>query len=248
MNLDKVYLGTVEDINDPLKIGRCRVRIEFLFGKDIKTEDLPWAYPAYSCTFGAGGFGGSISIPKVGSIVRVRFDNENIYCPIYDSLQELSDDVKSFLQKNYENTHILLYDGDNNVKIYFVSNGGIRIENNGSYINIDKNGTILLENTDGDAMIELKNGTITQNSMSEINSIAVNQIKETSQSIWVNGDSTNIGKHPIYSAVCGEQLMALLYLMAAGIELKNPRSPGIYTSMVNSLKSFILSNTVKVSD
>ena len=40
--------GVVEDVNDPLKLGRCRVRI---FGyhsgdkNDVPTEAIPWAYP-----------------------------------------------------------------------------------------------------------------------------------------------------------------------------------------------------------
>lgn len=41
------WIGIVEDINDPLKLGRCKVRI---FGyhspkskNDIPTDDLPWA-------------------------------------------------------------------------------------------------------------------------------------------------------------------------------------------------------------
>jgi hypothetical protein len=39
------WIGVVEDINDPLTLGRCRVRIFGYHGeaKDIPTSDLPWA-------------------------------------------------------------------------------------------------------------------------------------------------------------------------------------------------------------
>lgn len=48
--------GVVEDVNDPLMLGRCRVRI---FGYhtdnvlDLPTEDLPWAYPMQPITSAA---------------------------------------------------------------------------------------------------------------------------------------------------------------------------------------------------
>ena len=43
------WQGVVEDRDDPLLIGRCRVRILGYHTddkNDIPTESLPWAYPA----------------------------------------------------------------------------------------------------------------------------------------------------------------------------------------------------------
>ena len=43
------WQGRVEDVNDPLEIGRCRVRILGYHSDnktDIPTNSLPWAYPA----------------------------------------------------------------------------------------------------------------------------------------------------------------------------------------------------------
>ena len=43
------WQGKVEDVDDPLQLGRCRVRIlGFHSDKitDIPTNELPWAYPA----------------------------------------------------------------------------------------------------------------------------------------------------------------------------------------------------------
>jgi len=43
------WVGVVEDRNDPLQIGRCRVRILGYHTdnkQDMPTDELPWAYPA----------------------------------------------------------------------------------------------------------------------------------------------------------------------------------------------------------
>lgn len=47
------YVGVVEDRDDPLKIGRCRVRVVGLHTEDkgvLPTEDLPWALPIMPIT------------------------------------------------------------------------------------------------------------------------------------------------------------------------------------------------------
>ena len=53
MNL---YTGCVENRNDPLKLGRCQVRVVGLHTHDktiLPTEDLPWAYPLQPITSAA---------------------------------------------------------------------------------------------------------------------------------------------------------------------------------------------------
>ena len=50
------WQGVVEDIEDPLKLGRCRVRMFGFHSPDknvIKTEDLPWAHPVQPITSAA---------------------------------------------------------------------------------------------------------------------------------------------------------------------------------------------------
>ena len=47
------WQGVVEDRNDPLKLGRCRVRVLGFHSEDkkkIPTDELPWAYPAMPLT------------------------------------------------------------------------------------------------------------------------------------------------------------------------------------------------------
>jgi hypothetical protein len=39
------WFGQVEDLADPLKLGRARVRVFDWYGENIETADLPWAQP-----------------------------------------------------------------------------------------------------------------------------------------------------------------------------------------------------------
>ena len=69
--LNQTYYGSIIINDDPERIGRCKVRVLGVFD-ELKDDDLPWAFPSYNTTFGGGeskGFG-SISVPKVGTIVR----------------------------------------------------------------------------------------------------------------------------------------------------------------------------------
>ena len=145
--VNMVFMGVVEDIQDPRKEGRCKVRVISMHEDAIATEDLPWAYPAQKSTiFGANG-AGSISIPKKGAMVIVKFNNGNIYSPEYYSIHELAQDVKDELNSEYEGSHILLFDSDEKLKIWFTPNKGMTISIKDTFINIDLNNNIRLKST-----------------------------------------------------------------------------------------------------
>ena len=76
----KFYTGFVEDIKDPLKIGRMRVRVKGVHS-DSKvqnpTADLPWAAPLHPLTSAAYqgiGFGGCACV--IGTQVELYFRDE----------------------------------------------------------------------------------------------------------------------------------------------------------------------------
>lgn len=76
------YIGYVEYVNDPLQLGRVKVRIPAIWGykRDTSTEQLPWAQVAQS--FGSGhGFGSKV-IPPAGSKVIIIFEAGNKNYPI----------------------------------------------------------------------------------------------------------------------------------------------------------------------
>ena len=87
--LNGIYRGVVEANDDPLKAGRCRVRV---FGvhtavkeqnntTGIPTAELPWAEPALSVIEGAISNYGVWGVPLQGSHVFVFFENGNILNP-----------------------------------------------------------------------------------------------------------------------------------------------------------------------
>lgn len=82
----KLYTGCVENRNDPLKLGRCQVRVVGLHNHDksqLKTEDLPWAYPMQPITSaGISGIGHSPLGPVEGTWVVIIFRDDDEQQPI----------------------------------------------------------------------------------------------------------------------------------------------------------------------
>lgn len=81
------WTGQIEDVKDPLKIGRCRVRIVGLHTADKKavpTNSLPWAHTIQPTTSAAiAGIGSSPTGLMVGSWVVGFFqDGENMQHPV----------------------------------------------------------------------------------------------------------------------------------------------------------------------
>ena len=76
------WLGEVVVNEDPQYEGRIKVKV---YGKfdNLSNEHIPWAYPANNTTAGSITGGGYYSVPRVGSIVSIKFDNGNIYHPEY---------------------------------------------------------------------------------------------------------------------------------------------------------------------
>lgn len=80
------YVGVVEDREDPLKIGRCRVRVVGLHTEDkaiLPTEDLPWALPVLPITNASvSGIGESPVGLVPGTWVMVIFRDPDQQFPI----------------------------------------------------------------------------------------------------------------------------------------------------------------------
>ena len=81
-----LYTGCVENRQDPLKLGRCQVRVVGLHNYDktqLKTEDLPWAYPMQPITSaGISGVGHTPLGPVEGSWVVVMFRDDDEQQPV----------------------------------------------------------------------------------------------------------------------------------------------------------------------
>ena len=80
------YYGVVENRDDPLKLGRCQVRVVGLHTQDkglLPTADLPWAHPMQPVTSAAmNGIGWAPVGPVPGTSVIVVFADEEQQQPI----------------------------------------------------------------------------------------------------------------------------------------------------------------------
>jgi len=76
----QLYTGCVENRMDPLKLGRCQVRVVGVHNhnkSELPTEDLPWAYPMQPLTSAAmSGIGFSPVGPVEGTWVVISFRDE----------------------------------------------------------------------------------------------------------------------------------------------------------------------------
>jgi Gp5 N-terminal OB domain len=72
----KLYTGVVENRRDPLKLGRCQVRIVGLHTEQktvLPTKDLPWAFPMQPVTSAAmNGIGHAPVGPVEGTWVIIN--------------------------------------------------------------------------------------------------------------------------------------------------------------------------------
>ena len=244
------YLGKVVDINDPLREGRCKVQVFSMFDT-LPIEDIPWAIPAKKSTFfGQDSKAGSISIPKLKSIVEVVFNNGDLYSPEYGQIQEIGEDIKTELKKadltEYEGSHYILFDGDEQIKIWFTPVRGLTVQLKDSYINIDQNSKIELYHKDGLSSLELDGNVITVTSQSQVNVVS-NSITTSAASVHINGETTRIGSSDqVESAMMGDSTYACLIGLAAMIDAKMPSTPGAAQTFVTNMQDQILSNSVTI--
>jgi hypothetical protein len=240
------FLGVVVANDDPKKIGRCRIRV---FGKfdEIADEDLPWASPLRGLSFGQDGGSGQFSTPKKDAVVNVRFNNGNIYSPEYYAIQELATDLKNEINGSYENAHSIIYDKDEELRMYYTQQKGITIYLKESRVNIANDNSIVIEHKGTSAIIELRGNNISITCDSELNSTAGSRIKETSPEIWIDGKETKLGHVPSYSAVLGEPLFSFLKTLSATVDAKLYPTPSAMATACATAEQLTLSGTVKVS-
>lgn len=261
-NLDStIWVGEVIDNNDPEFSGRCRVRV---YGKfdgtmdmdnpqsafNIPDSDIPWAYPAGSTIFGGGAeFGaGSLSVPKVGTKVKIVFSGGNIYSPEYIAIQDLNTAVIDEIKDSYQNAHVLFFDEDERVKIVYTPAKGLELFHKDSHIVINPDSSITIEHAETKSIIELVGPNINVTANSTVNITANSKIHSEASECVMNGTSvTKLGPSPTYSGVLAEPLWTFLKMMASAIDAKLPATPGTLSSQASSFEKLSTSNNVKLS-
>lgn len=108
------YLGTVEDNNDPEKLGRVRVRVAVY--ADLATDDLPWASPLLG-SHGNSQFSGGLNIPEIGSQVRISFPSRDLTAPYYSGAELTQKSRVTLFDENYPNSYGYKDSNGNFIKI-----------------------------------------------------------------------------------------------------------------------------------
>jgi hypothetical protein len=224
------WLGEVVDIADPLKIGRIKVKVYGKFDQ-IPTEHIPWAYPANNTTAGSATGGGFFSVPKLKSLVAIRFDNGNIYHPEYFFNQKISVEVKEEIGNSYENAHIIVYDTvtAGAIKIFFTEAKGLMFDYQQTQINIKNDKSVLIQTASGDSKVEiLDDGTMNITQKNDINITTDKAVNVKAKDVIIDHASTiELGKGATEKVILGNKFMTLFNAHTHIGNLGAPTSPPI---------------------
>jgi len=275
--LGKDWVGIIVDIDDPLRRGRIKARVfekfdqrpnvddtgaypdiqltfdDYLDDKHfiIPKKDLPWIFPMNSGVFGGGENpgSGSFSTPKLKSLVRVKFSNNDIYSGEYNTIVRANNAMLQEInnENDYINSNILLYDEDEQVKVMYKRSLGLQIFHKDSYMVIRPDSSIYIEHKDTESLMELKGPDIKIVSNRDIDVTSGNKITINSDIVHVNGGDTYIGASPNYAALNGEPTVKVMKALAKLIDGKTPATPGVATAIVDAGENLMLSKTVKTS-
>jgi len=240
------WIGVIVDNKDPLFSGRAKIRVFGLFD-NTDPKFIPWATQMSSVVFGSDG-GGSLSVPKIGQIVRVGFDNGDMYAMSYICIQNVDNQLIEKIKGDYLNTQVLIYDMDANLSIIYQPASGLQIFYKDSFFQISPDSLITLQTPNNDSVIQMEGDVTRITTKNEVNVAAAAKCTITADEVVVNGkNTTKNGPGPYNHAVAGEPLIALLMSMASIIDSKFSASPGVTTALVQSAKQAILSTNVLIS-
>jgi uncharacterized protein involved in type VI secretion and phage assembly len=268
------WVGVIEDVNDPLFEGRCRIRV---FGKFdlresledpqssflIPTDKLPWARPGNFYSGGSNSGSGTFSVPKLGSFVKVTFENGNIYSPVYYENIYTSDEVKAEVENSYQNSHVLIYDttfgltgGGNEevtndrsgegIKVFFTEEKGLVFDyattEGSSIINIRPDNTIYIEHAGG-KIIHIQSDKISIGKENESDEPAVLGEKNvdalTALADQIKALSQSIQTFAIQQAAVASSTFLLSPLAAALTQLGTDQAP-----IISQIEAPIKSTTI----
>lgn len=230
INLDSIsdnligtsWVGEVIDINDPLFLGRVRVRV---FGKFdtrenpydkaskyvIPDDAIPWAYPAGYFSGGSQSGSGTFTVPKKGSIVNINFENGNSYYPEYSFHVHISDDLIAEIKDSYANAHSLIYDTvtDGGVKIYFTEKKGLMLDYKTNVINIKPDESIEVKNAGGDTILLTKDGNLSINVRKDIKIDCQNATVTAAKKVHLNTPNIELGQSAAEAVIKGNTFQDL---------------------------------------
>jgi len=146
----KFYSGKVINNKDPEQLGRCQIKVFGIFEDSIPDDALPWALPDDKFV---GSMVGSMIVPPKDALVRVYFDHNDIYSPIYTTKIPEKKFKSRHISKDYPDT-LLFFETDagdymtinkKRSEITFHAAGG-------TLVRIDRKGNLSVDTTEADPL------------------------------------------------------------------------------------------------
>ena len=127
----KTYIGVVEDNKDPKKMGRVKVRILDVFD-ETPVENIPWANPWKDLV------GDQFTLPDIGKIVTVVFENANINNPEFIFSDHYNINLEKKLEQLSESDYLSMKSiiFDHKTQIYVNDGEGLKLDHKFNVINI----------------------------------------------------------------------------------------------------------------
>ena len=236
LDLNKEYIGTVVYNEDPMFSGRCKIKIFGLFD-ELEVENIPWFQPQTSCIFSSSIGCGSISVPKLGSIVRVRFHGGDIYSGEYYNIQNIDPSLIEEIKDDYQGTHILTFDSERNLLVGYQPMMGFKIWLDGSMVKVDANGSVQLKHKNNSNVIEINERTINittassegSNMNGEINISSGATINITAPTVNVNSSNITLGTDAVDKVAKASVVQKYLQQISVALSTKYPIGPNDLT-------------------
>jgi len=252
------WVGIVEDTADDIFEGRCKIRVYGKMDERVDAEDpesaykiptaaLPWSRPHQLMYGGSNTGSGKFEIPKLGSVVRITFDNGNFYQPIYHENIYPSDETKDEIEASYQNSHVLIYDtafgltgGENgtevtndregeHVKVFFTEEKGLMMDytttEGPTTINIKPDNSVEVINANGDTIVMLNDGNITFTHSADVSINCVNANINATGETHINSPRIKLGEAAVESIIKGDTFASIFDTHTHIGNLGGPTSP-----------------------
>tara|TARA_R110000772_G_scaffold12063_2_gene37209 strand:+ start:631 stop:1974 length:1344 start_codon:yes stop_codon:yes gene_type:complete len=134
VDLGRVFLGVVEDNNDPDRENKCKIRVINIFD-GIPVEDLPWATP-WKDTNGI-----MSDLPDTNKIVSVEFENGDIYSPVYRYAEHYNINLENKLKDLSKEDYLTMKASqfDHRTQVYSNESEGLKLDFKYNLLNITNN-------------------------------------------------------------------------------------------------------------
>jgi hypothetical protein len=194
-----LFIGSVENVDDDLKMGRIKVRVPSVFGdaSKIQTDDLPWANGMFTVG-GSDDEGGNIAIPRVGSFVYVQFIEGDSALPIY-----FNGSVTMFKENGYPMFPGELYGGYKTRLVTKRAGNTIVLDDDEGSITIKRGGTFITLSDSGISLVHKSGSYITINGKGITTYPKVDTPKLTAGGIKCNSIGSNSVQCPSAPCVSG---------------------------------------------